>query len=73
MKNVEIYTPDLDKKTYYRTVFISDAHLGYRGVKAQELYAFLNSIQCQRLLIVGDFIDTWVSGRTTFTRAEARC
>ena len=66
MKNVEIYTPDLHKKTYYRTVFISDAHLGYRGVKAQELYAFLNSIECQRLLIVGDFIDTWVSGRSWY-------
>jgi UDP-2,3-diacylglucosamine pyrophosphatase LpxH len=44
----------------YRTVVISDAHLGTRGCKARELGDFLKSIRgCKKLIVVGDLIDGW--------------
>lgn len=41
----------------YRTVFLSDTHLGFVGVRAEELSAFLKHVQCQRLYLVGDIVD----------------
>jgi UDP-2,3-diacylglucosamine pyrophosphatase LpxH len=43
----------------YRTVFISDLHLGARGCRAAELSHFLKHIRCDRLYLVGDIIDMW--------------
>jgi len=41
----------------YRTVFISDAHLGFADVRAAELSAFLKHLKCKRLYLVGDIVD----------------
>jgi UDP-2,3-diacylglucosamine pyrophosphatase LpxH len=46
-------------KTRYRTVWISDIHLGTRGCNAEMLVDFLCSIQCDTLYLVGDIIDGW--------------
>lgn len=43
----------------YRTVFISDTHLGTRGCRSDFLADFLRSITCQKLFLVGDIIDGW--------------
>ena len=43
----------------YRTVFISDTHLGTRGCKSIELLAFLKEVKCEYLFLVGDIIDGW--------------
>ena len=43
----------------YRTVFISDTHLGTRGARSYFLVDFLRSIQRDTLYLVGDFIDGW--------------
>ncbi|HPD98280.1 MAG TPA: UDP-2,3-diacylglucosamine diphosphatase [Synergistales bacterium] len=43
----------------YRSVFISDVHLGTRWSKAEELASFLSSIRCEKLYLVGDIIDGW--------------
>lgn len=43
----------------YRTVFISDVHLGFRGCSAEFLLHFLRSIECEYLYLVGDIIDVW--------------
>lgn len=47
----------------YRTVWISDVHLGTRGCNAMYLLDFLRSVQCERLCLVGDIIDLWVMRR----------
>jgi UDP-2,3-diacylglucosamine pyrophosphatase LpxH len=44
-------------KFVYRTVFLSDTHLGFGGIHAAELSAFLKHLQCERLYLVGDIID----------------
>jgi len=41
----------------YRTVWISDLHLGSRACRAEELSRFLKHVRCDRLYLVGDVID----------------
>jgi UDP-2,3-diacylglucosamine pyrophosphatase LpxH len=43
----------------YRTIFISDTHLGTRGCKAELLADFLTHNDCQTLFLVGDIVDGW--------------
>jgi UDP-2,3-diacylglucosamine pyrophosphatase LpxH len=43
----------------YRTVFISDIHLGTRGCKAEFLLDFLKHVEAEQLYLVGDIIDCW--------------
>jgi len=45
--------------TSYRTVFISDTHLGTRGCRSDFLGDFLARMSCERLFLVGDIIDGW--------------
>ncbi len=49
----------LNKRVAYRAVFISDAHLGTRGARAEALASFLRSITTEHLFLVGDMIDGW--------------
>ena len=46
-------------KKRYRTVWISDIHLGTRGCNAAMLVDFLRSIECETLYLVGDIVDGW--------------
>ena len=43
----------------YRTIFISDVHLGTRDCKAEQLNNFLKNNSCETLYLVGDIIDAW--------------
>ncbi len=43
----------------YRTIWISDVHLGTRGCKAEYLLDFLRHTECEQLYLVGDIIDFW--------------
>lgn len=44
---------------HYRTVWISDIHLGTRGCKAELLLDFLKHVECETLFLVGDIVDGW--------------
>jgi UDP-2,3-diacylglucosamine pyrophosphatase LpxH len=44
---------------HYRTIFLSDIHLGTRGCQAERLASFLKMHTCDRLYLVGDIIDGW--------------
>jgi UDP-2,3-diacylglucosamine pyrophosphatase LpxH len=43
----------------YRTIFISDVHLGTRGCQAELLLDFIRHVECDTLYLVGDIIDGW--------------
>lgn len=43
----------------YRTIWISDVHLGTRGCKADLLLDFLKHNECETLYLVGDIVDGW--------------
>jgi len=43
----------------YRSIFISDVHLGTRDCKAEQLNNFLKHNSCETLYLIGDIIDGW--------------
>jgi len=43
----------------YRTIFISDLHLGSPGCKAECLHDFLRHVDSDYLYLVGDVVDGW--------------
>jgi len=43
----------------YRSIFISDVHLGTRDCQADRLNNFLKNNTCETLYLVGDIIDAW--------------
>jgi UDP-2,3-diacylglucosamine pyrophosphatase LpxH len=45
--------------TTYRTIAISDVHLGTRDCKADQLNNFLKNNSCNTLYLIGDIIDAW--------------
>ena len=50
---------DLPDSTHYRSVFISDVHLGTRGCQAELLLDFMRHMTCERPYLVGDIVDGW--------------
>lgn len=51
---------------HYRTIFISDIHLGTRGCAAERLLEFLKNNSCDHLYLVGDIIDFWSLSRKSY-------
>ncbi|MGA1941058.1 UDP-2,3-diacylglucosamine diphosphatase [Arcobacter sp. YIC-310] len=47
----------------YKSIFISDVHLGTRFSKAKKLLNFLKHNECENLILVGDIIDGWAIKR----------
>ncbi|NWF67065.1 MAG: UDP-2,3-diacylglucosamine diphosphatase, partial [Campylobacterales bacterium] len=47
----------------YRSVFISDIHLGTKDAKAKSLLEFIKNVECENLFLVGDIIDGWALKR----------
>jgi hypothetical protein len=43
----------------YKSIFISDVHLGTKDCKAEALTNFLRNNSCETLYLVGDIIDAW--------------
>ncbi len=54
MTDVKLFRP-----LHYRSIFISDTHLGFRGARADYLLEFLESVECDTLYLVGDILDIW--------------
>ena len=43
----------------YKSIFLSDIHLGFNGCQNEKLESFLSSVKCESLYLVGDIIDFW--------------
>ena len=55
-----LYIPEREgQRRRYRTIWISDIHLGTRGCNAKMLIDFLDSVDSDTLYLVGDIIDGW--------------
>jgi len=50
----------------YRTICISDIHLGTKDCKAEQLDSFLKNNSCETLYLVGDIIDGWKIQKNKF-------
>lgn len=47
------------RRTPYRTIWVSDVHLGSPGCQAGRLADFLQRHDCEQLYLVGDIFDGW--------------
>src|SRR5579863_9427756 len=47
------------QRSYYRTIWVSDVHLGTRACKANSLLDFLRHHIADTLYLVGDIVDGW--------------
>ncbi|HSO07751.1 MAG TPA: UDP-2,3-diacylglucosamine diphosphatase [Pelomicrobium sp.] len=50
-------------RTRYRTVWISDVHLGTKNCQDRALLRFLKSFEAEYLYLVGDIVDIWAIRR----------
>ena len=48
----------------YRTLFISDVHLGTKACQAENLLEFLKRVEAETYYLVGDIVDFWRIQRT---------
>lgn len=63
------------KKTHYKTIVVSDTHMGDPAALAAFLLEFFRHNSCDRLILNGDIIDGWEMIRKKsrpFTEMEAR-
>src|SRR5665213_1165287 len=51
---------------HFRSVWISDIHLGTPGCQAGALLDFLRQVECDTLFLVGDIVDGWQLRRSWF-------
>lgn len=57
---------------HYKSIFISDIHLGTRGCQADSLCLFLKNNSCDNLFLVGDIVDGWrLSKKWYFPQSHA--
>ena len=49
----------LGSQLSFKTIFVSDIHLGTRGCKAAFFLDFLKHTESEQLYLVGDIIDGW--------------
>lgn len=49
----------MEKNTGYKSVFISDLHLGSKHCNSEKLLSFLDSLETEKLYLVGDIVDGW--------------
>jgi UDP-2,3-diacylglucosamine pyrophosphatase LpxH len=49
----------MNESLFFRSVFISDLHLGTRDAQSERLLEFIRNVECENLYLVGDIIDGW--------------
>ena len=54
----------MQRTKWYRSIWISDVHLGTRRCKAEALLDFLRRHEAETLYLVGDIVDGWNFGPT---------
>lgn len=54
------------RRHHYRSVWISDLHIGTPGCQADALLDFLKHVRCEHLFLVGDIIDGWQLRRSWY-------
>lgn len=55
----KLFGPSGERRRRYRTIWISDIHLGTRGCNDRLLIDFLDHVDSETLYLVGDIIDGW--------------
>ena len=53
-------------QTHYKTIWLSDIHLGFKDCRADYLLDFLNRVDCETIYLVGDVVDLWAMKRSLY-------
>jgi UDP-2,3-diacylglucosamine pyrophosphatase LpxH len=56
--------------TKYKTIIVSDIHLGTKDSQAKEFIEFLDNYSCNTLILNGDIIDAWALERGSKWRKQ---
>ena len=56
----------MSAKVHFRTIILSDLHLGTKDAQARELLEVLRGVRCQKMILNGDIIDLWSLQRNNF-------
>lgn len=59
LRAASIPEPEGNQRRRYRTIWISDVHLGTKGCNAELLIDFLDHTDSETMYLVGDIIDGW--------------
>ena len=62
--------PEGTQRRKFRTIWISDVHLGTKGCNAEMLIDFLDSTDSETMYLVGDIIDGWRLKKKFYWPAE---
>lgn len=54
------------KPLQFRSIWISDVHLGFKGCKAEYLLDFLKHTESEFLYLVGDIVDIWSMKKSVY-------
>ena len=54
----------------YKSIFISDLHLGTKGCQANKILEFFKNSRSENLYLVGDIIDIWAMQKSFFWPQE---
>ncbi len=57
---------DLPERLHYKTIWLSDIHLGFKDCRAEYLLNFLSRVECETVYLVGDVVDLWSLKRTLY-------
>lgn len=57
-------------RRHYRSLFISDIHMGARGCRIEEVVDFLTHVSADTIYLVGDIFDSWVPIGRNWTPAH---
>ncbi|MFT5888960.1 MAG: UDP-2,3-diacylglucosamine pyrophosphatase LpxH [Zhongshania sp.] len=60
----------MQAKRRYKTVWLSDIHLGFKDCRADYLLDFLSQLECETLYLLGDVVDLWALKRSFFWPAS---
>ena len=54
----------------FRSLFLSDLHLGARGCRADDILGFLRTVEAETIYLVGDILDLWHPGKLHWGAAQ---
>lgn len=69
-------TQSFQARLRFKTIVVSDTHLGKKAASAAFLFEFLQNTSCDRLLLDGDILEGWGmkhKKRSPFPEMHARC
>lgn len=61
----------MKERPYYRTIVVSDIHLGTTHSKVNQISDFLSRVDCGRLILNGDIIDGWHLQKSDISKWKA--